>query len=207
MIELMPRINSIETGDCSSILRQWPDKFFDLCMADFPFGIGTDYGCFTDEREALSDLVSAAMPEILRVSKRAMIACGVQNIGLYPTPDWVLSWVFPQSRNQMPWGYSSWQPILCYGQAVRKDCSDILIETEPKEKQKIDHPCPKSLSMWTELLRRGIDRDNSLILDPLMGSGTTAIAAIRSNCRFVGIDLNPDYVKVAQERIARELSS
>lgn len=41
-----------------------------------------------------------------------------------------------------------------------------------------------------------------LVLDPFAGSGTTGIAAIRNNRRFVGIELNPDYCSMAQSRIA-----
>ncbi len=40
-----------------------------------------------------------------------------------------------------------------------------------------------------------------IILDPFMGSGTTAIAAINHNRKFIGIDISPDYCKQADERI------
>ena len=42
------------------------------------------------------------------------------------------------------------------------------------------------------------------VLDPFIGSGTTAVAAKRLRRRFVGIELNDHYVKVANERLARE---
>jgi len=40
------------------------------------------------------------------------------------------------------------------------------------------------------------------VLDPFMGSGTTGVAAVQLGRRFIGIELNPDYVKVARARIA-----
>lgn len=43
------------------------------------------------------------------------------------------------------------------------------------------------------------------VLDPFMGSGTTAIAAIRQGKRYIGIDLNPDYCEIAKRRIDAEL--
>jgi site-specific DNA-methyltransferase (adenine-specific) len=45
-----------------------------------------------------------------------------------------------------------------------------------------------------------------LVLDPFVGSGTTAIAAIRQNRRYVGIEIAQEYVDLANERIAHELS-
>jgi site-specific DNA-methyltransferase (adenine-specific) len=44
---------------------------------------------------------------------------------------------------------------------------------------------------------------NGIILDPFMGSGTTALAAKRLKRRFVGIELNPEYVKMAKQLISQ----
>ena len=40
-----------------------------------------------------------------------------------------------------------------------------------------------------------------LVLDPFMGSGTTAVVAKRLGRRFIGFELNPDYIKLAQMRL------
>ena len=44
-------------------------------------------------------------------------------------------------------------------------------------------------------------RPGDVILDPFIGSGTTAVAAKKLGRNFVGIDLNPEYMKMAMERI------
>jgi site-specific DNA-methyltransferase (adenine-specific) len=46
-----------------------------------------------------------------------------------------------------------------------------------------------------------------IVLDPFMGSGTTAIACIRNDRRYIGIELVEEYVRLAEERIAREQAS
>ena len=46
--------------------------------------------------------------------------------------------------------------------------------------------------------------ENDLILDPFMGSGSTAVAANRLNRRFVGIELNPDYYQMSINRLCAE---
>lgn len=43
--------------------------------------------------------------------------------------------------------------------------------------------------------------EGGIVLDPFMGSGTTAIVARRLSRKFIGIDLNPHYVKLAEDRI------
>lgn len=40
-----------------------------------------------------------------------------------------------------------------------------------------------------------------ITLDPFIGSGTTAIVALNQNKKYIGIDLNPDYIKIAEKRI------
>jgi len=43
--------------------------------------------------------------------------------------------------------------------------------------------------------------ENGIVLDPFMGSGTVAEVALKLNRRFVGIELNPEYIKIAKKRI------
>jgi len=55
-----------------------------------------------------------------------------------------------------------------------------------------------------ELLRRPIlasSRIGDLILDPFIGSGTTAVVAKQIGRRFLGCDINPEYVKMVEHRV------
>ena len=47
-------------------------------------------------------------------------------------------------------------------------------------------------------------RPGGTILDPFLGSGTTALAAAKRGRRYIGIELNPEYVALAEERLFRE---
>jgi DNA modification methylase len=42
---------------------------------------------------------------------------------------------------------------------------------------------------------------NGIVLDPFMGSGTTAVVAKKLGRKFIGIELNPEYIKVAEEKL------
>ena len=44
-----------------------------------------------------------------------------------------------------------------------------------------------------------------LILDPFIGSGTTGVVALKLGRRFVGIELNPKYLQIAEERLNGDL--
>ena len=47
---------------------------------------------------------------------------------------------------------------------------------------------------------------NGIVLDPFIGSGTVGLVALKLNRNFIGIELNPDYVKMAQKRVAPYLN-
>jgi DNA modification methylase len=47
--------------------------------------------------------------------------------------------------------------------------------------------------------------ENGIVLDPFMGSGTTAVVARKLNRNFIGIELNPAYIKIAEKRLNDEL--
>jgi len=47
--------------------------------------------------------------------------------------------------------------------------------------------------------------ENGIVLDPFMGAGTTALVARKLNRNFIGIELNPAYIKMAEKRLKKEL--
>lgn len=75
------------------------------------------------------------------------------------------------------------------------------IWTFPAESaRKVGHPAPFPL----ELPRRCMQLytySNEVVLDPFMGSGATAVASLKAGRRYVGYDINEEYVKLAEKRI------
>ncbi len=47
--------------------------------------------------------------------------------------------------------------------------------------------------------------ENGIVLDPFMGAGTTALVARKLNRNYIGFELNPDYIKIANKRLADNL--
>jgi site-specific DNA-methyltransferase (adenine-specific) len=64
------------------------------------------------------------------------------------------------------------------------------------------HPTQKPVALF-EYLIRTYTQPGDLVLDSCMGSGTTAIACLNTNRRFIGFELDLEYCRMAQERINR----
>lgn len=55
-----------------------------------------------------------------------------------------------------------------------------------------------------EYLLKMCSLEGATILDPFMGSGTTAVAAMRNNRNFIGFEIEPEYIQIANDRIEKE---
>lgn len=66
--------------------------------------------------------------------------------------------------------------------------------------RKREHPAEKPLELVERFVRVSSE-ENSVILDPFMGSGTTGVACRNLNRRFVGIEINGDYYNLSRKRI------
>lgn len=65
--------------------------------------------------------------------------------------------------------------------------------------RKNNHPAPFPIEIANNIIPN--IGENLIVLDPFMGSGTTAIAALRNNCQYIGFEKFPQYVEMAEQRI------
>ena len=70
--------------------------------------------------------------------------------------------------------------------------------------RKIGHPAPFPLELPSRLIQL-YTFEGDVVLDPFMGSGQTALAALKSDRHFVGYEINADYHKLAQKRITERV--
>lgn len=78
-------------------------------------------------------------------------------------------------------------------------------EIPPESARRIGHPAPFPTALVERLIHLYTYRGD-VILDPFMGSGTTAVAALRTGRRFVGYETNPTYLELCESRIQAERS-
>ena len=69
---------------------------------------------------------------------------------------------------------------------------------------RVGHPAPYPVELPQRLIEL-LTYEGDVVLDPFMGSGTTAVAAVRTGRRYVGFDTDPDYVRAATERAQDEI--
>ena len=97
-------------------------------------------------------------------------------------------------KDQMhPFGYlvsDVWTDIHRIRHAVRRD----------------EHPCQLPIPLLERIVLMSTD-PGDVILDPFLGTGTTAIAAKALGRRFIGIDVDPDYAQIARDKIAQTQST
>ena len=86
--------------------------------------------------------------------------------------------------------------IRLHGNHLKKD----VIASSVESLKDCPHPAIYPSSIVEEFLNL-LTKENDVVLDPFIGSGSTAIAAIKKNRNFIGFDINAKYCEYAQKRI------
>src|SRR3954451_6411428 len=74
-------------------------------------------------------------------------------------------------------------------------------EIRPERARRVNHPAPFPVELPERFIRLYTYVDD-VVLDPFLGSGSSAVAAVRTGRHYVGYDLDPDYVAIAEARVA-----
>ena len=99
-----------------------------------------------------------------------------------------------------------WKPLFLF----RKDCSKQkkfkdIIRCPKDNNDKKYHPWGQNIKAFEEIIEMMTDKDD-FILDPFMGGGTTLLAALNKKRKFIGFDIDQNYVQIVNERIIRKLN-
>jgi len=194
----------IYCADCRDILPHLPKV--DLVLTDPPYGLYYEYDQYQDSEQNLIDLINKVFP--LLTADRIMLTCGHTNIWKYPPATWVMCWYYGTTNALNSWGFTSWQPILCYGKdaylangkGARMDVIKDSRSPDPELKNK-KHSCPKPISFVKKLLIRGSVNPLDIVLDPFLGLGSTAVAAKELGRKFIGIEISEEYCQIAVKRL------
>lgn len=69
-------------------------------------------------------------------------------------------------------------------------------------KYRNQHPCQLPVHLLERIILLTTD-ENDVVLDPFIGTGTTAVAAKKLNRKYVGFELDREYIKIAQDNLAK----
>lgn len=94
---------------------------------------------------------------------------------------------------------NSGQRVAKYNDTGIRYPQDVL-EFRRVQLGKYVHPTQKPVALF-EYLIKTYTNENDIVLDNCIGSGTTAVACINTNRRFIGIEQSPEYCLIAENRI------
>ena len=187
--------------DCMDLMRRYPDKHFDLAIADPPYGIGEDGGKFRGRKGQGHRVLPKKgwdkeppppeyFEELRRVSKHQIIWGG----NYFPLPP-SRCWLFWDKLmgGDFADGELAWTSL---DRVVKKftKCNKDHGHIHPTQK-------PVELYKWT---LSNFAAPGMKILDTHLGSGSHAIACHYAGMHLTACEIDPDYFAAASKRIARE---
>lgn len=202
---------SFYNGDCMDLLKQTPDKYYDLCIVDPPYGIGANKMTLGNGKKKIyrgeadwdnSIPKAEYWSELKRVSKNQIVWGGnYMTEYLKPTGAW-LFWDKGTGENDFADGELAW---TSYNGALRK-ITKSWVGANAKDGIERIHPTQKPIYLYEYILKKYAN-ENSKILDTHLGSGSIAIAIEKANrldkmnLQFVGIEIDKEYFEKALNRI------
>lgn len=93
------------------------------------------------------------------------------------------------------------------GNPLGKNPSDIwdIPNVKAQHIEKTDHPCQFPVALPQRLIK-ALTKENDIVFDPFMGSGTTGVASLLEHRKFVGSELQENYYNISKKRISDVLN-
>jgi len=202
--------NKIYQGDCLELMKQIPNESIDLIIADPPYGINylsNHYKYGNPHKKIINDdslfipiiglwqkLKTTGAMYVFYSHKKPLVSDKVKNVIIWVKDNWSAGDLFGDYGNQYE----------CIAFMPKKDfklkngrfsnvwnCKRVKPEF---------HPTQKPIDLIKAIIRNATNK-NDLILDPFIGSGTTALACKQMDRNFIGMELEPKYVEIANKRI------
>ena len=208
-----------------SVLSAIPDGISArLVLTDPPYGVAYKgktehalevFGDAVDE-DQLAVMFKSAMDIAERASSDGSIWIATVPAGPLQVvfiQDWIRRGILRQClvwvKDQFVMGRSEYhyrhEPIM-FGwkpggrRRVNKDRKRDSVWEFDRPKQSVLHPTMKPVGLWEKAIVENSSKGD-WVYDPFLGSGTTAVACYQSGRRFIGVELAPEYVAVALERL------
>lgn len=195
---------TIYCGDCREIIPSLGKV--DAVITDPPYGVGFKYASHDDSRDGYEDWCREWFSKLEVMSACILMSCGAVNVPMWATIkpfNWQIAWLKPAAMGRSPVGFCNWEPMLLWGKTKQSGAVDCFKACIIPDESLSGHPCPKPVD-W------GINSVNCVtvygqtILDPFLGSGTTAVACIRTGRKCIGIEIEEKYCEIAAKRCDEE---
>lgn len=129
---------------------------------------------------------------------KGMIGMGNLQLPWGPQHEKITFAVYELSRANLKKGYGAL--------AARLRKGSVLRSLRPNSTRVTKHPTEKPVDILAQMIESS-SVIGETVLDPFMGSGSTIVAALREGRRAIGIEIDPEYFKVACERVEAEAAA
>jgi DNA modification methylase len=215
-------LNKVILGDCLEVLPEVKGDF--VIVTDPPFNIGYHYKDYSDDLEEddyyswLAKVFSYAPFVVIHYPENIYkLSWKVEEI-----PEKIISWVYNSNtaKQHRDIAFFGLKPDFRKLEQSYKNPTDKRIKKRIADgktargydwwninqiknvsKDKTSHPCQMPLEVMKNIVK--LIPEEKIIVDPFLGSGTTAVACKQLKRNFIGIEISPEYVKIAQERISK----
>lgn len=212
-------VNQIINGDAIEVLKQIPDESVDMILTDIPYGaINRDNNGLRNLHKGDADTFTMDMntlvEEMIRVTNGSgYIFCGweqVSNIILIikklNISFRVIIW---EKTNPSPMnGKNIWLSGIERAVYFKKKnatynqhCKNVVVRFPCGSGKR--HPTEKPVKLFEHFINISSNQGD-IVLDPFIGSGTTAVAAKKLGRNYIGIDISEKYCELAEARIKKE---
>ena len=221
-------INKIIQGDCLDVMRKIPDKSVDLIITD-PFYVPKTQFAWKN----FDDFYWGFNKQWLLESKRILkddfnLLISFASVDMYKFEGLLVKCGF-DIKSRIVWNYRNSAKGTAKGTQFAKTyefifhCSsgkklnfdkkwddkrfDVQVIAIPQSNFKKDkklHQYQKPLRLWKQLIEI-CSFEGETVFDPFIGSGTTAVACKHLKRNFIGIEISPEYCKIAEERLRQDI--
>ena len=151
--------------------------------------------------------MSKFIPEALRICTGPIIfpsGCHKNSLFLYREfpPRWVICWFKGSPGHAAAIGFNDWEQLFVYGDDIHRKAHDHFY-AKPLDNEQNGHPCSKSLDFYMWQIA-SMTKPDDIILEPFVGSGSGVLAMEKAGRKWIGIEIEPKYVAIAQSRIDAE---
>jgi len=224
---LLELLNKITQGDCLEVMQWIPDRSVNLLLTDPPYNVsmksnfhtmgrkGVDFGEWDKDFDQRTWLSVAC--DKIKKGGSAVIFNSYKNIGtmvdvlvekglvVKELLIWRKTNPMPRNRDRL---YVTSIEVAIWAvkgrgwtfNRQRETYENAIFESPSVHHSRRFHPTQKPVEIIEEIIKIHTDQGDT-ILDPFIGSGTTAVAAVKTGRNFIGIELDSEYVEIGNRRI------
>lgn len=201
-------MNEAYNIDCMEYMKSLPDNYFDLCVADPPYGVkyarGKNGWGVCDNRPDIADVSWDDAPtkemfdEIIRVSKNQIIWGGNYFTEMLPASKcWIVWDKICNTENKSVFADCelAWTSFTKVCRLFKIRQMGFICDTKDTERI---HPTQKPTELYAWIYQNYLE--GKRVFDPFLGSGSSRIAAWDAGLDFVGCEIDKVYFDKQEER-------